>query len=84
MAMAMVMVATYCVLQVGYPGKDPGIVPLAMHEIFDIIEANQDSKVEYIVRASMLEIYNERVRCLCQRDNISSLIRLPSTFLIIV
>lgn len=46
---------------VGY-GKDLGIVPMAMEEIFQRIRNNTDKNKTYAVEASMLEIYNETVR----------------------
>jgi hypothetical protein len=46
---------------VGY-GDDRGIVPLAMQELFRRISANKDPNTKYMVEASMMEIYNEKVR----------------------
>ena len=34
-----------------------GMVPRAIHHVFDLIEQNPDK--EYLLRLSMLEIYNE-------------------------
>lgn len=45
---------------VGY-GKNVGIIPIACETIFSQIEERQNSNIEYIVNASMLEIYNEQV-----------------------
>lgn len=45
----------------GYPGAE-GIVPKACKEIFKRIEENEDGDLTYEVQASMLEIYNEKVR----------------------
>lgn len=46
---------------VGY-GDDRGIVPLAMQEMFKRVAENSDRSLKYLVEASMLEIYNEKVR----------------------
>lgn len=46
---------------VGY-GEDKGIIPRSCEEIFQRIEANTDPDITYKVEASMLEIYNEKVR----------------------
>ncbi len=53
---------------VGY-GADRGIVPLAMEEMFARIEKNGDPNVKYLVEASMMEIYNEKVRDLFNPQN---------------
>ena len=45
---------------IGYD-KNPGIVPMAMAEIFKRINANTDPNNKYEVLFSMLEIYNEKV-----------------------
>jgi len=45
---------------IGYD-KNPGIVPLAMVEIFKRINENKDPLNKYEVLFSMLEIYNEKV-----------------------
>ena len=46
---------------VGY-GVNRGIIPMACEEMFNRIEANQESAITYQVTVSMLEIYNEQVR----------------------
>ncbi len=53
---------------VGY-GSDRGIVPLAMEEMFNRVEKNRDPNVKYLVEASMMEIYNEKVRDLFNPSN---------------
>ena len=53
---------------VGY-GEDKGIIPCACHELFSRIEANEDPDVTYRVQASMMEIYNEKVRDLFNPGN---------------
>ena len=47
-----------------------GMVPRAFEHIFTAINANatEDSKTEYLVRASFLEIYNEEIRDLLRKD----------------
>jgi len=45
---------------VGY-GSDKGIIPKASEVIFERIEGNT-SEVTFKVEASMMEIYNERVK----------------------
>jgi len=52
---------------VGY-GEDRGIVPQAMEEMFVRIAANKDKNIKYLVEASMMEIYNEKVRDLFNPD----------------
>ena len=52
---------------IGYEGN-PGIVPMAMIEIFKRIKENKDPMNEYEVLFSMLEIYNEKVQDLLQHD----------------
>lgn len=52
---------------VGY-GKNQGIVPMACNEIFSRINANQDPANKYEVQFSMLEIYNEKVQDLLQKN----------------
>lgn len=46
---------------VGY-GVNKGIVPISCEEIFKRIEANQDSKRQFEIQFSMLEIYNEKIQ----------------------
>ena len=46
---------------VGY-GKNIGIIPIACETIFQQISDRQNQNIEYIVSASMLEIYNEQVQ----------------------
>lgn len=46
---------------VGY-GKNKGIVPIAMFEIFERIKKNPNPAIEYEVQFSMMEIYNERIQ----------------------
>ncbi len=45
---------------VGY-GVNKGIVPVTCNELFKGIEAKKDSKTEFQVIFSMMEIYNEQV-----------------------
>jgi kinesin family protein 1 len=52
---------------VGY-GEDRGIVPQAMEEMFNRIARNTDPNIKYLVEASMMEIYNEKVRDLFNPD----------------
>lgn len=53
---------------VGY-GEDKGIVPQAMDEMFRRISQNKDKNVKFMVEASMMEIYNEKVRDLFNPDS---------------
>ena len=53
---------------VGY-GSDRGIVPQAMEHMFLRIEKNDNPNVSYQVEASMMEIYNEKVRDLFNPKN---------------
>lgn len=46
---------------VGY-NDDKGVVPLVMMNLFKRIECNTDNNIKYLVEASMMEIYNEKVR----------------------
>ncbi|GBG27336.1 Kinesin-related protein 1 [Hondaea fermentalgiana] len=46
---------------IGYPGAE-GIVPRACRQIFERIANNMSSDTTFKVEASMLEIYNEKVR----------------------
>ena len=52
---------------IGY-GKNKGIVPMAMEEIFKRISQNTDPKMRYEVSFSMLEIYMEKVADLLVKD----------------
>lgn len=52
---------------IGY-GKNLGIVPMACNEIFKRIAENQDPNNSFEVKFSMLEIYNEKVQDLLQKD----------------
>lgn len=52
---------------VGY-GKNEGIVPMACNEIFRRIHLNTDPLHRFEVSFSMLEIYNEKVQDLLQKD----------------
>lgn len=54
-------------------GRDPGIVPRAVHDVFKHIEAkqqrstsNNSSLSEFLVRVSYLEVYNEEINDLLQ------------------
>ncbi|EPY53618.1 kinesin-like protein Tea2 [Schizosaccharomyces cryophilus OY26] len=40
---------------------EPGIIPLGMRDLFDMVESNADSDT-FQIRISYLEIYNERIR----------------------
>jgi kinesin family protein 1 len=53
---------------VGY-GEDKGIIPCACAELFRRIENNTAPEVTFRVQASMMEIYNERVRDLFNPSN---------------
>ncbi|KAL3205485.1 hypothetical protein MRX96_040778 [Rhipicephalus microplus] len=46
--------------------KEPGLIPLTIDAIFDIIQ-NMPER-EYLVRISYIEIYNENVLDLLHRD----------------
>ena len=48
---------TYSML--GTP-TDPGIIPLALQDVFDLVAADSDNR--YSLRVSYLEIYNERIK----------------------
>ena len=39
--------------------RERGMVPQAIQHVFDLIEQNQNQDKEYLLRLSMLEIYNE-------------------------
>jgi hypothetical protein len=52
---------------VGY-GKNVGIVPMAMDEIFKRIGGNTDENKQYQVEFSMLEIYMEKITDLLQKN----------------
>ncbi len=54
---------------VGYDA-DLGIVPLAMEQMFERIQANTDDNIKYLVEVSMIEIYNEMVQDLIKPQNI--------------
>eukprot|EP01061_Rhynchopus_euleeides_P011013 TRINITY_DN20585_c0_g1_i1.p1 TRINITY_DN20585_c0_g1~~TRINITY_DN20585_c0_g1_i1.p1 ORF type:complete len:909 (+),score=368.03 TRINITY_DN20585_c0_g1_i1:31-2727(+) len=43
-------------------GHSPGIVPLAVEDIFSIVSDGQDGGKDYVIKCSMLEIYNEQLR----------------------
>ncbi|KAI9477418.1 kinesin motor domain-containing protein, partial [Coemansia mojavensis] len=45
-------------------GQEPGIIKLAVQEIFDTVK--NDTKREYLIRVSFLEIYNEVLRDLLE------------------
>ena len=45
----------------GY-GEDKGIIPKAMTEMFQRIEGNSTDGIEFHVKVSMMEIYNEKIR----------------------
>lgn len=45
---------------VGY-GKNKGIIPVTCEMIFSQVEERSSSNIEYIINASMIEIYNEQV-----------------------
>lgn len=54
-------------------GRDPGIVPRAVHDVFKHIEGkqqrsgnNSNSITEFLVRVSYLEVYNEEINDLLQ------------------
>lgn len=46
--------------------SDPGILPLAVSEIFS--EIHKPSNREFLVRVSYLEIYNEKINCLLDKS----------------
>lgn len=48
-------------------GEHPGIVPLAVQEVFDLIAATQDR--EFLLRVSYMEIYNEDINDLLAPEN---------------
>ncbi|KAJ9463716.1 Kinesin-like protein KIN-7I [Diplonema papillatum] len=43
-------------------GSSPGIVPLAVQDMFTTINEQQGDGKEYVIKCSMLEIYNEQLR----------------------
>jgi len=51
--------------------QDVGIAPRVFSQIFEAIQAS--SNLEYLVRASYLEIYNEEIHDLLDRDSKSKL-----------
>jgi hypothetical protein len=52
---------------VGY-GTNEGIVPQACNEIFRRIHDNKDAANKFEVQVSMLEIYNEKVQDLLEKQ----------------
>lgn len=60
--------------------REDGIMQRAIHDIFDLIE--QDQEREYVVRTSYLEIYNEQIRDLLASEPISSTSTSTSSFAI--
>lgn len=56
----------------GY-GNEPGVIPLAIQQIFDTIGENKDRV--YLLRASYLEIYNEQVNDLLAVNNTNLVLR---------
>eukprot|EP00798_Chlamydomonas_sp_ICE-L_P003492 gene3493-13558_t len=48
--------------------EDPGLIPLAVHEIFETINAANDR--EFLLRVSYMEIYNEEVNDLLAPQNV--------------
>jgi centromeric protein E len=50
----------------GYPG-DLGLIPRAIAHLFDFLQSN--SAIEYLVRVSYVEIYNEEIRDLLEPLN---------------
>lgn len=46
---------------VGY-GEDRGIIPIASEVIFQRIQENDNPNLTFKVEASMMEIYNEKVK----------------------
>ncbi|KAG7207970.1 hypothetical protein KM043_009552 [Ampulex compressa] len=61
---------------------EPGIIPLAIEHMFDAI-ANTTGR-EFLLRVSYLEIYNERVNDLLNKDNIDLKIHEDNTGQVIV
>ncbi|XP_067934246.1 kinesin-like protein KIF28 [Watersipora subatra] len=53
---------------VGY-GKNRGIVPIICDDLFKTMNQNNAANMRYEVTFSMLEIYNEQVRDLLQKEN---------------
>ncbi|GMH45965.1 hypothetical protein BSKO_13929 [Bryopsis sp. KO-2023] len=50
----------------GVPGDQQGIIPNTFNHIFEKIEVSEN--MQYLVRASFLEIYNEEIRDLLSRE----------------
>lgn len=51
----------------GYPGN-PGIIPIICDELFKAMNTNTDPAISYEVSASMVEIYNEKLKDLTTKD----------------
>ena len=54
--------------------QDPGIIPRILNSLFDHIEEESDN-IEFGIKASMMEIYCEKIRDLIDPANIDLKIR---------
>ena len=59
---------TFTMEGVNEPPELRGIIPRAFHQIFDAIATRGGSDTEFLVRASYLEIYNEDIRDLLNKN----------------
>jgi centromeric protein E len=54
--------------------SNPGIIPRSIEEIFSIIESSPD--VQFLLRASYLEVYNEQINDLLAEDGLGKNLRI--------
>ena len=64
---------TFTMEGVNHDDELKGIIPRAFQQIFQEIETRGGANVEYLVRASYLEIYNEEIRDLLSKNTSNKL-----------
>ena len=64
---------TFTMEGVNHDEQLKGIIPRAFSQIFDMINTSADPNVEFLVRASYLEIYNEEIRDLLSKNTSNKL-----------
>ena len=47
---------------------EPGVIPLAIEDVFTCVREGRDTRREFLIRASYLEIYNETLVDLLDED----------------